>query len=364
MECMLCPRRCGVDRSVTKGFCHTGDKIKIAKTMLHMWEEPSISSRLHEKSDTPGGEMEEAPENSRWSVDKTENPEGSGEKTENPQSGVDKTENLRWGVDKTENPRGSVRKANKQGGSGAIFFSGCSLGCVYCQNRDIRSGEVGREISVEELAEEMLTLQHMGAYNINLVTPTHFADKIAESVSLIRDKLKIPIVYNTSGYEMPETIERVSGFVDIFLTDIKYFASEISAKYSFAPDYYSYAKKSFGEMLKAQPKVITEDGLMKKGVIMRHLVLPGFRKDSIKILEDVSESYDVKSFRLSLMSQYTPSFCPDKYKELKRRITTFEYQSVLARAVELGYEGYMQDISSSTSLYTPEFSLQEQANNK
>ena len=334
MECMLCPRRCGVDRSVTKGFCHTGDKIKIAKTMLHMWEEPSISVRINEKSDTLDSERGETFENPRGSEDKKENPQGS--------------------VDKTE----------KQGGSGAVFFSGCPLGCVYCQNRDIRSGDVGKEISVGELAEEMLALQQMGAYNINLVTPTHFADKIAESVSAIRHKLKIPIVYNTSGYELPETIELVSEFVDIFLTDIKYFSPQVSAKYSFAADYYLYAKKSFGKMLEAQPKVIIKDGLMKKGVIMRHLVLPGLRKDSIKILEDVSENYDVKSFRLSLMSQYTPSFCPDRYKELKRRITTFEYRSVLARAVELGYDGYMQDISSSTSLYTPEFSLQERANNK
>ena len=340
MGCMLCPRRCGVDRSVTKGFCHMGDKVKVAKAMLHMWEEPSISTRLPEKSDIAHIEAEKL-------CKKQESDAGS-------------AGNTRAVAEKAENTRGSVDKTEKQGGSGAIFFSGCSLGCVYCQNRDIRSGDIGDEISEEELAKKMLELHKMGAYNINLVTPTHFADKIAASVSLIRDKLKIPIVYNTSGYELPETIERVSEFVDIFLTDMKYFSPEVSAKYSFAPDYYYYAKKSFGKMLEAQPKVIIKDGLMKKGVIMRHLVLPGLRKDSIKILEDVSINYDISSFRLSLMSQYTSSFCPDKYGELKRKITTFEYQSVLERAVEIGYDGYMQDISSSTSLYTPDFSSQTQ----
>ena len=380
MECMLCPRRCGVDRSVTKGFCHMGDKIKVAKTMLHMWEEPSISTRLPEKrsfardeEDKPCKKQQfeanraentcsaaERVENTRQSVDKTQNMRGSVNKTENTRGSVDNSENTRGSVDKTENMQGCAEKNGKQGGSGAIFFSGCSLGCVYCQNRDIRSGEIGKELSVQELADEMLALQEMGAYNINLVTPTHFADKIAESVSLIRDRLKIPIVYNTSGYELPETIERVSEFVDIFLTDMKYFSPEVSAKYSFAPDYYLYAKKSFGKMIEAQPKVIIKDGLMKKGIIMRHLVLPGLRRDSIKILEDVSINYDISSFKLSLMSQYTPSFCPDKYKELKRKITTFEYQSVLERAIELGYDGYMQDISSSTSLYTPDFRSQAQ----
>ncbi|MGM9664957.1 MAG: 4Fe-4S cluster-binding domain-containing protein, partial [Eubacteriales bacterium] len=179
MECMLCPRRCGVDRSVTKGFCHMGDKIKVAKTMLHMWEEPSISVKLPEKSDITHTEAEklrkkqqfdtdgaenacsaaERVENTRQSVDKTQNVRGSVNKTENTRRSVDNSENRRGSVDKTENMQGCTEKTEGQGGSGAIFFSGCSLGCVYCQNRDIRSGDIGKEISVQELADEMLALQ-------------------------------------------------------------------------------------------------------------------------------------------------------------------------------------------------------------
>ena len=298
MKCTLCPRMCGVDRTVTLGACHTGDKIVVAKTMIHKWEEPSISTVDHEKT--------------ALSVD-------------------------------------------NQTGSGAIFFSGCSLGCVYCQNREISRRNIGREMSVEELADEMLSLQKQGAYNINLVTPTHFSDKIAKSVSLISGELKIPIVYNTSGYELPEIVEEVSKFADIFLTDMKYFSPDMSRKYSFAPDYYKYAKQSLAKMLEAKPKPVYNNGLMKSGVIMRHLVLPGGRHDSINLLDNIAASFDIKKFVLSLMSQYTPDFCPGEYPELKRKLTTFEYMSVLEHAKKLGYEGYMQDISSSSKIFTPKF---------
>ena len=263
------------------------DKIKIAKIMLHMWEEPCISGK---------------------------------------------------------------------NGSGAIFFSGCSLKCVYCQNNDISHEGYGKEYSVEELANEILRLQNMGACNINLVTPTHFSDKIRQSLDLIKDKLTIPVVYNTSGYELDTEIDKMSGYVDVFLTDIKYFSKEYSNKYSKAEDYYHVAKKGLLAMINQQPNcVFDENGIMQKGVIIRHLVLPGLRKDSINILNDLKSYIDISKITLSLMAQYTPQFCTDAYKELKRKITTFEYESVVNKAAELGYTGYIQDKSASSTLYTPKF---------
>lgn len=287
MKCNLCPRRCGAERDRRAGVCGVGDKIKIARAMLHMWEEPSIS----------------------------------GER-----------------------------------GSGAIFFSGCVLGCVYCQNREISHERYGEEITEGELADIMLDLQSQGAHNINLVSPTQFADKIRASIDLIRDKLKIPVVYNTGGYELPEEIAKMSGYVDIFLTDMKYYSSEASRKYSRASDYFENARESLKEMVKIAPEcVFDENGLMKKGVIVRHLVLPTLRADSIRVLDEIKKAVDVSKIRLSLMSQYTPDFCPDEYKEIKRKITTFEYQSVVEHALSLGYEGYIQEKTSASVRFTPKF---------
>ena len=202
----------------------------------------------------------------------------------------------------------------------------------------------------------MLELQKKGAHNINLVTPTHFADGIIKALSLIKNELKIPVVYNTSGYESAEQIEKIAEDVSVFLTDIKYFSPELSKKYSLCPDYYKEAKKAFGAMLKAKPKcTFDESGIMTSGVILRHLVLPGCRHDSIKILEDVAASFDVSSFKLSLMCQYTPDFYSGEHKELCRRVTSFEYSSVLTRASELCFDGYMQEKESATKIYTPEF---------
>jgi putative pyruvate formate lyase activating enzyme len=241
-------------------------------------------------------------------------------------------------------------------GSGAIFFSGCNLKCVYCQNREISHEKYGYEMTVEQLASKMLELQNMGVHNINLVTPTHYSDKIRDAIDLIKDRLHIPIIYNTSGYELDTEIQKMAGYVDIFLTDIKYYDSEISKKYSCATDYYENAKKSLASMLKIAPECIfDENGIMQRGVIIRHLVLPTLRKDSIKILEDVSMNFDISKVKLSLMCQYTPDFCPDNFKEIKRRVTTFEYNSVVDKALALGYDGYIQDISSSNKIYTPNF---------
>ena len=241
-------------------------------------------------------------------------------------------------------------------GSGAIFFSGCSLKCVYCQNRDISHGDNGKEYSVADLANEMLRLQKMGACNINLVTPTHYGDKIRQAIDLIRNELKIPVVYNTSGYELDTEISKMAGYVDIFLTDIKYFSPQYSEKYSRAKDYYEVAKSALSAMLKIAPScTFDENGALKSGVIVRHLVLPSLRRDSIAILEDLAQSFDVSRFKLSLMAQYTPEFCDPTFSELGRKITTFEYNSVVDKAVSLGFDGYIQDKSASSVKYTPNF---------
>lgn len=287
MICNLCPRHCNIDRTKVTGVCGMGEKIRVAKIMVHNWEEPCISGTR---------------------------------------------------------------------GSGAIFFSGCNLKCVYCQNREISHEKYGFELTVNELAEKMLELQDKGVHNINLVTPTHYSDKIRLAIDLIRDKLHIPIVYNTSGYELDTEIDKMSGYVDVFLTDIKYFDSEYSKKYSSAPNYYEVAKKALASMLKIAPEcVFDENGIMQRGVIVRHLVLPTLRKDSIKILEDVSINFDINKFKLALMCQYTPDFCSDNFKEIKRKVTTFEYNSVVDKALSLGYDGYIQDISSASNIYTPNF---------
>lgn len=286
-KCTLCPRKCGVDRDVSLGVCGVGNELKIAKVMLHMWEEPSISGKR---------------------------------------------------------------------GSGAIFFSGCSLGCVYCQNREISHTGMGKTVSTRELADIMLDLQARGAHNINLVTPTHYSHKIKEAISTVRDKLKIPVVYNTSGYELCEEIEGLRGYVDVFLVDIKYFSPELSKKYSGASDYYERASQALLKMLELCPSVVLDgEGMIKSGVILRHLVLPSLRADSMAMLSDVAKRVDVSRLKLSLMSQYTPDFCPEQFSELRRRITSFEYDSVIKHAVSLGYDGYIQDKSSSNKVYTPDF---------
>ena len=241
-------------------------------------------------------------------------------------------------------------------GSGAIFFGGCPLKCVYCQNKEISHGGIGKEYTASELADAILDLQKRGAHNINLVTPTHFSEQIIEALSLIKNELKIPVVYNTSGYEKPEIIKKIADHVSVFLVDIKYFSPELSEKYSKCKNYYSYAKASFQRMLLAKPRcVFDENGIMTEGVILRHLVLPSCRLDSIAILEDISKDFDVSSFKLSLMSQYTPDFYDGEIKELKRRVTSFEYNSVVSRAIELGYDGYIQEKSSASSFFTPKF---------
>ena len=241
-------------------------------------------------------------------------------------------------------------------GSGAVFFSGCTLQCVFCQNKAISRTPVGKTTTPKELADIFIKLQSEGAHNINLVTPTHFTDSIVEALDIAKPMLHVPVVYNTSGYEKAETLKKLHEYIDVFLPDFKYFDTSLSAKYSKAPDYFSVAINAISEMY-SQVGEYTEDenGIAKKGLIIRHLVLPGCRKDSVRILEEIKNAIPISNIRLSLMSQFTPDFVPTECKELSRKITTFEYDFVLKRAIEMGYDGFFQQKESASVKYTPDF---------
>ena len=243
-------------------------------------------------------------------------------------------------------------------GSGTLFFVGCNLRCVYCQNRRIsRCGEVGVGVSDGQLEDIMLQLQDEGAANINLVTPTPYAVRLALILKRVREKLHIPIVYNCGGYESVETLQMLDGLVDVYLPDFKYFSPQLAETYSSASDYAAVATEALDEMLRQTgAPVMGQDGLMKRGVMVRHLVLPGCREDSIRILIFLKERYGNQKFLLSLMSQYTPAFADgDAPKNLRRRVTSFEYDQVLDVADRLGFEGYLQSRGSAVSDYTPDF---------
>ena len=244
-------------------------------------------------------------------------------------------------------------------GSGTVFFSGCNLACRYCQNYKISIGGFGDEITVERLGDIFLMLQNEGAHNINLVTPTPYFPMIMSAIDIVRDKMNIPFIANVGGYEKPETVRMLKGYIDIFLTDVKYQSSEISKKYSSAPDYFEFAMNSLAEMISlcGKPK-FDEDGIMQSGVIVRHLVLPGFRKDSVGVIKSLAERFGAESFILSLMSQYTPNGQLEAYPEINRRITSLEYNSVVCAALELGFkDAYMQEKTSAKAEYTPPFDL-------
>ncbi len=244
-------------------------------------------------------------------------------------------------------------------GSGTVFFSGCNLRCVYCQNHQISLHKFGTEISTERLSKIFLELQAKGAHNINLVTPTPYLPLIKEAIDKVRHKIKIPFVANMGGYELPEAIKSLRGYIDIFLTDFKYKSKELSSKYSTAGDYFQYAMSSLEEMLRIAPQpAFDNNGMMQSGVIVRHLVLPGCRKDSQDILRYLTESFGTKAFILSLMSQFTPNGKLESFPEIDRPITTFEYNSVVNYALALGFDNaYIQEKSSAKPEYTPPFDL-------
>ena len=242
-------------------------------------------------------------------------------------------------------------------GSGTVFFAGCSLRCVFCQNREISHGRQGKTVTRDELAEMIFDLQNAGVHNINLVTPTHYADAVVAVLEAVKPRLHVPVVWNTSGYETVDTLRRLDGLVDTYLPDFKYASSELAARYSAAPDYPDVAAAALAEMYRqVGPATFDADGIMTRGVIVRHLVLPGHRNDSMAVLHRVAEILPAKDIRISVMRQYTPDFAMDApYKNLHRRVTDFEYASVVDEAERLGLTGYMQGKDAADRAYTPDF---------
>ena len=283
-ECRLCPRECGVDRSVRVGYCGASDRIRVAKYMLHFGEEPCISGKR---------------------------------------------------------------------GSGAIFFSGCNMRCAFCQNYPISHGLKGEDITAERLREMMLELKAAGAHNINLVTGTHFADRIADVLRECRSELGIPVVYNCGGYENVETLKMLDGLVDIYLPDLKYYSTELSARYSSAPDYFERAFPALKEMLRQHPRAEFDGDIMTSGVIVRHLVLPKAYRDSMTLMEKIAELPDHPL--VSIMRQYTPCYDAERFPEIDRRLTTFEYEKVTGLCAELGLDGFTQLKGCDTLDMTPDF---------
>lgn len=260
-------------------------------------------------------------------------------------------------------------------GSGTVFFSGCNLGCVFCQNHSIAKADIGRKISVKRLSDIFLELQAKGAANINLVTPTHYVPSIAAALRLAKERgLTLPIVYNTGGYETVETLQLLDGLVDIYLPDFKYMDPALSKKYSFAPDYPEVAKAALAEMFRQVgrpeffevpstefpgPEEDTADDepipLMKKGIIVRHLALPDCEDDSRAVLRYLYETYKDEIF-ISIMNQYTPLPHVAAYPELNRRITDEEYDRLTDYAVDLGIEnGFIQEGETAEESFIPEF---------
>ena len=288
--CNLCPRKCGANRKDGEiGFCGATDKVKIARSSLHFWEEPCISGDV---------------------------------------------------------------------GSGTVFFSHCTLKCVYCQNYNISTKNQGRFVTESELSDCFLDLQKQGALNINLVTPTHYVPQIIEALKIAKEKgLALPVLYNTSGYENPETLELLRGHVDIFLPDFKYFQGDLAKKYSGAADYPDIAKKAIAKMFDLVGKCeFGENGIIKKGVIVRHLMLPGLEDDSKKILEYLYKTYGDDIF-ISIMSQYTPlATLPKEFPELNTKIDMTVYDKLLDFAVDLGIENaFIQEEEAASESFIPEF---------
>lgn len=297
-HCTLCPRNCGAKRSVGKvGFCGMESELRLSRVGLHMWEEPCLS----------------------------------GDK-----------------------------------GSGTIFFTGCSLGCIFCQNHDIsrRSPEntssvpyfrPGKVYSLEAFSDAMLDLQEQGAHNINFVTGSHYVPHIIEGVRLARSKgLSIPTLYNCGGYESVETIRALSGTIDIYLPDMKFFSPKISLKYAGAKDYFSRAKEALNEMVRQVPdQIFDESGIMQKGVIVRHLMLPGLLFDTKHILDYLCETYG-NQITISLMNQYTPM--PGVPEELQSPLSAKHYDSMVNYLTILGQENaFTQEGGTVSESFIPDF---------
>ena len=242
-------------------------------------------------------------------------------------------------------------------GSGAVFFSGCGLRCCFCQNHDIAIGSRGLAVSVERLGEIFLELKEKGAANINLVTGAHYVPQIIEALKLARMQgMDLPVVYNSSGYEKLETLKLLEGYVDIYLPDLKYMEPDLAQKFSHAPDYVERAKAAIKEMVRQSGSCqFGEDGYIRRGTIVRHLILPGHTKNSRKVLRYLHETYGEEIY-ISIMNQYTPVREFGEFKELNRKVTKREYEKVLDTAVEMGIQnGFIQEGETASESFIPEF---------
>lgn len=238
-------------------------------------------------------------------------------------------------------------------GSGTVFFSGCTLKCVYCQNYEISDGHKGRAVTPKELADCYKRLEQQGVHNINLVTADHYVNAVAESLDIY--KPSIPVVYNCSGYTSPKTLSILDGLVDIYLPDFKYSDDALAIKYSSAPNYVNTASAAIKEMIfQVGTPLIDEDGMMKKGVIVRHLILPSHTKNSLGVLDIIKRSYD-KQVLVSLMCQYVPVNKAHDFPKINRTITRREYDKVKSELYALGLDGFTQDLTSASTDFIPDW---------
>lgn len=284
MICTLCPRRCGAERTAEAGggFCRMPGGLRVARAMLHHWEEPPISG---------------------------------------------------------------------QNGAGTVFFSGCTLGCVYCQNGDISAGGFGKDISAARLREIFEELIAQGAHNIELVTPTHFLPWILPALT---PRLPVPVVYNCGGYERVETLRALEGLVDVYLPDLKYADGTLAAELSGAADYFPVACEAIREMFRQVGPYVLEDGLLTRGVVIRHLVLPGYLDNTRRVLDWIAETFAPGDVLVSLMSQYTPT--ANMTGRLARRVTAAEYRAAADYMRNCGItDGFVQERTSAEEAYTPAF---------
>lgn len=239
-------------------------------------------------------------------------------------------------------------------GSGTIFFSGCNLKCVFCQNYEVSRG-YGKEVSLDRFIDIMKELEDKGAHNINLVTPTHYIDAIIKALDKYRPK--IPIVYNSSGYESLDSIKRLKGYIDIYIPDIKYSDNALALKYSKANNYFEMAQAAVLEM-RSQVKDVIEDGLMKSGLIVRHLVMPNALQNTLGVLDWIVNNLDKETY-VSLMGQFTPYGEAKDYKELTRKIKPLEYKIAINKLLENGFNNsFIQELDSASGAYIPPFNLE------
>ena len=302
-ECTLCIRNCKVNRNNNKiGFCKASDKVMIAKASLHLWEEPPIS----------------------------------------------------------------IGK-----GSGTVFFSHCNFRCVFCQNYNISqdsnsnpsicsSPVIGKEVSIERLSQIFLELQEKGANNINLVTPTHYVPQIIKAIDIAKNKgLILPILYNTNSYDSLKTIQSLNGYIDVYLPDFKYFNDKYAFKYSGAKNYAENAVQVIDEMIKQTGSAeFDKDGKIQRGVIVRHLMLPGLLFDSKKVIDLLYNRYGDNIY-ISIMNQYVPMFNACKYQEINKPLNPKHYDCLVNYAAEIGIKnGFIQEEGATTDKYTPDFNLE------